>query len=464
MSHTLEFVVSNTPGLAKSQRTAVFTHTVRELERHHVFNVDPTHAALLAGAWAEDCSGQGHPLCVHERLPPLFRFFVSAVLPADVCFEALVPLLHEALQRFLPDPANAARALGACCVAASPAVGGVVHARYIWPDFVVDVTQALTMRERLVAELAARDHECEAAPHEWRWHDILDYAAYTGDGPPLPGSCLYVPCAACHNRRAARPMCGRCMMRGVERLGHVLAPRFVFRSVGERTPLARPDGSHSAEHMLACSVLPPPGVAPNNGWARPAGTPYFNSDRNGAVAVAGAGTPRAHPPGAAHDFGASRRKHSEVSIPTLKLLEKAIRVSHARCHSTLIVTNRSVLHEPTKRRYVVSPLGVGCHTCATFRGEHADSRVYFLVTPDGVQQGCHSKDTLPSGHECRSKMGMRVRINANLRACLFPDAAPVEASVNPVMSAGYQMACVLADHHFRKIDGTLRRTRTLHGD
>ena len=462
MSRTIELVMAHARGLAKVQHAGVFTHTVRELERHHTFNINPQHASLLAAAWAEDCNApEGHTLYVHERLPPRFRFFVSAVLLADIAFDALVPRMKEALRRFLPDSADAARALGACCVAAPNATAGPVHTRYVWPDFLVDASQALTMSERLVAELCASDADGdEEAAREWRWHEIFDYAAYTGEGPQLPGSCPYAPCSGCRNRQAARVTCGRCMMRGFERLGHVLRPRDVYHPTGTRVPLALPDGSHTADHILACSVLPPPGDPAPLRWERPVGTPYFPAK----PPRAGENAPRAYPSGSAHDFGTGRRKHSDVSVPVLKLLEKAIRILHARCHSTLIVTTRSVLYEPTKRRYLVSPLGVGCHTCATFRGEHADSRVYFIITPNGVQQGCHSKDLLPSGLECRSKMGMRVRINANLRACLFPDAPPAEATVSPVMSAGYQMACLLADHHFRKLDGTFKRTRTLHGD
>jgi hypothetical protein len=422
--------------------------------------VPPGALPAFAEAWAEDISRGNCDLCLHEALPDEYSFFATAQLPEDVAdLDQLVSSLSRILESFvLNDPA----CLRVCNVAMAPLVNGTRLVRLVWPSFIVNTTQALTMRERLVAEMSAQDMQDDRVG-DLRWHDILDYTAYTGDGPVLPGSGAILPCSHCRNSRNARE-CEYCNGNGVVQSVQVMVPHLSYDQ-GVSTPLSKADGSFSGEHILAMSVqrMSGPGVQ----WSRPPGTPFFSSERRDPLAA-----PKVYPTGSVHDFGTGvrRKPPTPVSIPTLKLLQKAIRTLYPTHHSMVIVTAQSVFHDPVHSKYIVSPLGVGCHTCCKFKGEHSDSRVYFVVTIAGVAQGCHSKEKLPGGGECKSKTSAPVPMNRQMVECLFPGTRANNISSlsnGRALGPAYHIALRVIDHHASKVftsKRTKRPFRNLYGD
>jgi hypothetical protein len=151
-----------------------------------------------------------------------------------------------------------------------------------------------------------------------------------------------------------------------------------------------------------------------------------------------------------------------VSIPTLKLLQKVIRTLYPTHHSMVIVTPQSVFHGPVHGKYIVSPLGVGCHTCCKFKGEHTDSRVYFVVTVGGVAQGCHPKEKLPGGGECKGKTSAPVPMNRHMVECLFPGSRPNNISSlgnGRALGPAYHIALRVIDHHAAKVFASKRTKR-----
>lgn len=466
MTRLTDFVREHTRGyLRPNRREMSHTHLVRWLHRTSALEVPPHALDALLAAWAETASSSvasSTAIALHELLPCEYPFFVQARLPEDVTEAATVAAFRRALADFLPDAEERRTALGRCAVAR----GGDRLTRFVWPELLVTGSQALTMRERLVARLSA-----DEARHDVRWHAILDYAVYTGDGPALPGSATIEACAHCRGGRGGRG-CAHC-----DENGAVVQPCAPLQPAALYVEGAPPQPLDAGALALFAAHRPPSlGAAPTAPrWVRPPGTPHFACDPRDPRAA-----PRVYPTGDVHDFGvvtgASSRgavarrgrgggrggqptSGSHVPLPIVQLLQKAIRTTHARHHSQLLVTVQSVQHLPSQQRYVVSPLGIGCHTCGRFNGEHADSRVHFYVTPEGVAQACHSRETLPDGRECRSLVSDPKPLNQRLRLCLFPPSQCQEIETKgAALGVGYSLAIQLINHHAAKVFQTETRS------
>lgn len=519
LAHNIHFV-SATPTRGHTP-TSSLTHVLREPDRVVGLEVPPQLRRGFALAWLKDIrSPSPTRLAASECVPDRFGMFVNISLPTEVTVEQLLRHCWATFRQFIPK-AEEQWVLDRCIVALArdaPAVQGHCRARLVWPRFLVDAQQALTMRERLVFELTDLE-ATDTHPTECRWHELVEYGCYAprvGEGLPLIGAAHAESCVACAGgapRRAVRagevlPTCHACLGRGVRfgatppllpvalyqrelsadadgssfycarRLSEDEAPRGSLKSATS----ARGEGDDSESAMaedelrLECMLH---GSAPSLAggaeqptavdWRRASGTPFFSFERRNPNSA-----PVPYPTGSIHDFSSgapivrSRRAtgappRAELDAPVVKLLERAIRLSSSLNHSRVIVTRNGAVHEPKRSRYVVSVIGIGCHTCNKARGEHDDSRVYFVITPNGVQQCCHSRQRLDNGQECRSFASEPVKMSGRLRRCLFP-GLPSDGLANKIAyGSAYHLACLVTEHHRMSIAGRKRRRTSIFG-
>lgn len=433
------------------------THLLSSPERAQTVRLSEELVQGALCAWQRDLSSLASVRKAFvEVLTDPFRFFLTIHLPEGgvASYRELMEPLRTTLMEFVPDSRES---VSLCHVGVSED-GRMV--RLVWPNLLVNNLQALAMRERLVAHLS----EMESTPdnvNEYRWHDLIDFGRYS-DGVELPGSPIFSTCRHCDNLRQRRASCKYCDFEGVVVLPHRILPFETHSAGGRVEPLTE---------VVALSVRVPSSTrSPIAGWRRPAGTPHT------AIDTPARGAPRIYPSGL-HDYGgpaaagpARRRFTPQMPAGIIKLLERSIRVTHPSDHSRVIVTSRSVLHKVTSRHecYLVSPVGVGSHTCCKFRGEHSDCRVYFCISAKGVEQGCASHERLPSGQECGERKSMPVTLPSRLRDALFPGAA---RNINPVVTIGgantpgMHIASRIFEHHSCKLRiKSGKRRRNIHGD
>lgn len=432
------------------------THTIKEIDRQYNVNVPDNMLQMFYASFASDTNFGKADMCLYERLVDTYSFFLLIQLPGEDDIvsktEELAHLIRTSLLDFVNgDPSF----LNVCAVSICTRTRRV---QMVWNNFKINTTQALTMREKLVADLAYLDSEKEDSINEYNWHDRIEYKCYLNDPLVVAGSKNLITCNSCKNKKQQRDKCSGCLMRGFTYSETILVPNFVYSFDTEERRSLLGSETISGSDILLTTVTSANAVSPCMNWVRPFGTPYYHMENKNPHAA-----PKVYPTDSVHDYNNHRRKRNApmLDVGRLKLIQKVIRKTHAKFHSKILVTSKSVNVDATQKKIYVYPLGTGIHSCVKFNGEHKDCRVYFTITPSGVQQCCVSKELLPANRECKSKSGQVVAMNSQMRSCLFPNCG--EKSVSIAMSTGYQLACQVSDHCYLKLHGKSKKRVNLWG-
>jgi hypothetical protein len=401
---------------------------------------------------------QGNQIAIYEKLGNEYPFFVELKLPASFDPTHLSTSLHAILSKFVDE--SDVECLRNVYIATSEESNGIIDTRMLWKDFMVTTHEALTMRERIVGELSARDHEEENNEY-FRWHEIVDYDCYTsGDGLVLPGSTSYTSCKTCNGKRSLQAECTECWGRGICQNSHVYLPKAHVIYDGDNCEvkkLTRANHTFLPEHISVFSLMT--SDSPKVPFKRPFGTPFYHMEQK-------AKSPPVVYPSALSGYynGMCKKKtlQSGVPLPEALLLRKAIQTAFKRYHGKVDVKPELIIHDAKHKCYIVPVFGIGSNTCIKYSGEHEDSRVYFIVRPSGIEQCCHSKDRIKSVSgecECKTKKCAPVPMNSTMKGCLFPSETHKTSTKSSISSSStYQLVCRASDICWENINAKKRKT------
>ena len=443
---TLPFLRDNGFMVAKKSGSETqFTHTLREMDRTFNLNIPVQLLQQFKQLYIDDIEG-GKMMCIHENLSDSYNMFVDISVPLELEIKDVAKYMKECFEQFVEKDKGV---LDDCIVCTAEEQDGKVQCRFIWPKFIVDTQAALTMRERLVFELSELDNSSSQA-NECRWHDMISYSVYSSDGAIMVGSQPIVTCPVCKGKK--KESCSRCMFRGVIQSGSPTQVLGAFVN-GDLDTFQKVTVDMKESALSLCQNKQ------KSSWKRCEGTPYFVSEQKDSRTA-----PRVYPTGNLLDFPGSQtfRKNCEpVSQATVLLLQKLIRDTFKAHHSKLFVLQKGVCYEQSKKRYIVKPVGIGCHYCIKAREEHSDSRIYFIVTANGVQQCCHSNTKGPGNLECKECIPAPIKMNRSMKHCLFPLEMSKVSMSNQIYGSSYHNACLVVEHHktFLKQSGKKRKKR-----
>jgi hypothetical protein len=330
-------------------------------------------------------------------------------------------------------------------LATSEDFDGTIFVRFIWKDFVVTTHEALTIRERIVGELSAKDQNDEQTEY-YRWHDIIDYNCYTDqNGLVLPGCKSYKACELCNRKRSPHE-CTECWGRGICQSSHVYLPKVHIFDDGRScniTNLFNADMTYLPEHIAAFSLIDI--IATKVPFIRPFGTPFYHMEQKAKS------PPSVYPNSlGGYYMGGIKKKVAPTGVDSVVALSirKAIQKAYPRYHSRVEVKPELINHDAKHRCYTVPVFGLGSNSCNKFPGEHQDSRVYFIIRQNGIEQMCHSRDRINSitgDCECKSKKGAPIAMNSTMKGYLFPSVVRKTAGSSVSASSAYQIACYASD-------------------
>ena len=461
-----EFVRHHTSGL-KPLRSGASTHVMhRCMGVANEFEASVDKTCLFISSYTKDLNAlilhnniETNQVAIYERIGNTYPFFIEIELPAGYDVKHLVTSLNNILNMFIESDDKSST--NTIVIATSNETNGFFCARFTWKYFIVTTHEALTMRERIVGELPANDQEANI-DESFRWHELINFNCYTNpDGLVLPGCKSYQTCKTCNGKKSIQT-CSECWGSGICQNIHTLLPNMKLVDTGENieiTKLRKEDGTFLPEHISEFSLSNI--NAPKVSWIRPFGTPYYHMEQKARSA------PVVYP-NTLLDYYSNTTKGRKVCItgvpfPIAMLLRRAIQRAYPRFHSKIDVKAEYISQDKKKKIYYVPVFGIGSNTCVKYDGEHDDSRVYFTVRPDGIEQCCHSRDSVQSVTgpcECKTKKCGIAKMNSNMRASLFPNETRKSPSSSISSSTYYQIACRASDIAWENIN-TNKRKRSI---
>lgn len=290
--------------------------------------------------------------------------------------------------------------------------GRLSHELYVtFPELIVNIDQALTMREALVANMTVSYGPTNDNFAPDGWHKVVDATAYTSDGPGLRvyGSQNTTDCA-CAGKRS----CHRDCKNGKIYCGERMVLRSVFIDGLRRDDYE--DHYHQQVSLIIKrgSIQTAAGAPTTPGWARYHGAPQYLEEVKTLTTKKGdtLTSLRCHPGGGQRrttfksDRPVTRVATTLVTdASVINALQTAIRTRFVRKYARLCVTSvQATLDHDT---IFVSVSGEGQHYCLNLNpcADHASNTIYFQCDRNGICQRCRCSDPTTDGRRkgpCKS--------------------------------------------------------------
>lgn len=290
--------------------------------------------------------------------------------------------------------------------------GRLSHEIYVtFPELIVNIDQALTMREALVANMTVSYGTTNDTFAPNGWHKVVDAAAYASDGPGLRvyGSLNTMDCGCCGKRS-----CHRDCKNGKIYCGEQITLRGVFIDGFRRDDYE--DHYHQQVSLIIkkASIQTAAGAPTTPGWARYHGAPQYLEEVKTFTTKKGdtLTSLRCHPGGGQRratfksDRPVTRVATTFVTDPAvIDALQTAIRTRFVAKYARLCVTSvQTTLDHDT---IFVSVSGEGQHYCLNLNpsADHASNTIYFQCDRTGICQRCRCSDPTTNGRRkgpCKS--------------------------------------------------------------
>lgn len=277
-----------------------------------------------------------------------------------------------------------------------------------FPNLLVGVHEAKLLRESAVAALQIDFPTIpgQAIELSGGWNGILDDCVYGANGLRMIGACKCVTCPSCHGNR--KKPCAQCQNSRKSLVKRWYQVEFGVDGLGNHMPELDPPAhqnwvldSQYVKRVVQLTSIRRHGAVADVEFRRYTGCPAYISQAlkvkkdSGLKRKAGAHSQDAE---GAKKLGLTDKRRVEMTErQRLTILNVIRRLGPVEYKEIQI---KDIVSMGAATTMCVRVEGVGCNWCGNVSRTHNQNSVYFVVSPNGIQQRCFSTTDRETG-SCR---------------------------------------------------------------
>ena len=448
--NTSEWLKRNNCFLARDDQRPATHQTVNISDRAGGrLHVPPELVSQFHDAYSKDIGPRsGFRAMMIERRTDVFKMLFDLDIKGDMsledgdALEVCREVLAATREYFDVDDVSMGDAI-VCAIMNEMGEQRLPGGLHIITRYPVDKDQALSIRSGVLARL--NSNLTDPKWQKYTWESIVDIAVLTSSGLRMIGSDKTIPCPKCHNRDIeGKKQCGTCFFAGMVLEGRVYFPwRCIPEEAEARSFSSVLSNLKQALKHTSIRIAYPEKMRSQMRFRRVLLAPA-SSRLTGTLQLNKFGLEMKTPQ--LEDDAAEKPSNGLIIAKDsieFKYVLNAIR-KYRDVYKDINISNiehKYVKNNNRKRRYSNSNIdyylvrvhGTGDTWCANKNSVHTSSRVYFILTPQGISQRCWCRKDIHRMHgHCKDFKGNYMPLSLEAIESLFPDATRREgASIDP---------------------------------